>query len=84
MVGGLQYVPGTYLGSSLPSHPSLPLLPTRYRLTATSPLQIDYRVTPGAANGPATVVFQACSSIDEHQRTTGGHPHDPVQGSWAS
>lgn len=37
------YVPGTYLGSSLPS---LPLLPTRYRLTATSPLQIGDRAVP--------------------------------------
>lgn len=61
-----RYVLGTYLGSSLPS---FSLLPTRYRLTATSPLQIgDPCCGPNApklAQGPAIVASQTCSSRGE-------------------
>lgn len=69
--GGLQYVPGTYLGSSLRSLPFLPLLPTRYRLTAALPsadrLPCNARGCP-CPRFSNSVVAQACLPINEHPR----------------
>lgn len=69
--GALQYVPGTYLGSSLRSLPFLPLLPTRYRLTAALPsadrLPCNARGCP-CPRFSNRVVSQGCSPINEHPR----------------
>lgn len=70
---------------------SLPLLPTRYRLTATSPLQIGDRAVsaptpqsccahPKHAHPEVKLMArQAEVFSDQHRGTTGRHPHDHIE-----